>query len=99
MSFLVHSGTKGITFEIKVQPGAKQTKLAGTWNQVIKVKVVKKPEAGAANQECLKYLAKCLEVPRQALRILKGEFSARKVVLVVGLSAEVVRMRLEHYLA
>lgn len=98
MSFTVYAGPKGITFEVKVQPGAKQTKLAGTWNQAIKIKVAKKPEAGAANQECLQYLAKCLEIPRQAVRIVKGEFSTHKVFLVMGLSPEVVRMRLEHYL-
>ena len=94
MSFSVLSGPQGITFEVKVQPGTKQTGLAGVWDHAIKLKVAKKPEAGAANQECIRFLAQCLEIPRSTLRILKGEFSTRKVFLVAGVSAEEVQKRL-----
>jgi len=94
MTFKVFSGADGTTFEIKVQAGANKTAITGIWENAIKLKVAKKPEAGAANKECLKYLARRLNIPVQALRIIKGEFSRRKVIQVKGLSAAVVRAKL-----
>ena len=95
MTFHVFTGSRGVTFEVKVQPGAGSTAIIGTWERALKVKLAKKPENGVANRECLKYLASWLGISRRNLEIIKGEFSQRKVIRVDNLTAEQVQERLE----
>ncbi|MBN1595385.1 DUF167 domain-containing protein [candidate division FCPU426 bacterium] len=90
----IRFGPQGATFAVKVITGAARTAVAGVWNRSLKIKVAEKPEAGAANRECLRYLAHCLGVPRASVRIIKGEFSRQKVICVQGVSAEDVRKKL-----
>jgi uncharacterized protein (TIGR00251 family) len=94
MAFQVSSGSRGATFEVKVQPGAGSTAIIGTWEKALKMKLAKKPENGAANRECLEYLAHRLGISRRNLKIIKGEFSQRKVIRVDNLTAEEVQERL-----
>jgi uncharacterized protein (TIGR00251 family) len=83
-----------VVFGLKVQPGAKRTELVGTWQTSLKVKIGRKPEDGAANRECLEFFAEMLDVPRHRISIIKGEFSSSKVVRVVGMTAQVARLKI-----
>lgn len=95
MPLSVTAGLAGVTFRVKVQPGAGRTAAAGEWEGALKVKVGKKPEQGAANRECLEFLAGLLQVPRRAVTIVTGEHAHLKVIRVTGLTAEQVRERLQ----
>jgi uncharacterized protein (TIGR00251 family) len=94
MAFQVKADPQGACFELKVQPGAGRTAITGVWENALKMKVAKKPEDGAANLECLAYLAKKLGVTRRSLVIVKGEFSHHKAIRVIGLSPDEVLKRL-----
>jgi uncharacterized protein (TIGR00251 family) len=84
-----------VVFTIKVQAGAKKTAIAGEWEDALKIKVGKKPEDGAANRECLGFLARTLEIPQKSIAIIKGEFNPIKVIRAEGVSVEVARKRLQ----
>jgi uncharacterized protein len=85
----------GVTFQVKVQPGAGRTALGGEWNGALKLKVSKKPEQGAANRACLEFLAEILGVPKRSVTLLQGERSHLKTIRVAGLTAAQVAERLK----
>jgi len=93
MAIRVTGDSAGAIFSIKVHPGAGHNALAGEWEGALKVKIGKKPEKGAANRECLDFLADRLRVPRRTLTLVKGETSRLKVIRVDGLTPAQVKER------
>ncbi|MCD4812647.1 DUF167 domain-containing protein [bacterium] len=90
MAWEVKQQGQAVTFEVKVQPGAKKTEITGLWESALKLKIAAKPEDGAANRECIHYLSRCLGVSKQAVSIIRGEFARLKVVRVLGITKETV---------
>lgn len=84
----------GVTFAIKVHPRAKKNASAGKSGDALKVALTAPPVEGKANQACIEFLAKLLEVPRSSVTIAAGETSRNKVIRVAGLSAVEVEKRL-----
>ena len=62
---------------------------------VLVVRVTAPPVEGRANDALLRLLARALDLPPSALRLVAGEASRLKVVEVVGLESAEVRRRLE----
>jgi uncharacterized protein YggU (UPF0235/DUF167 family) len=58
------------------------------------VRVTAAPVDSAANDAALAALARALDVPRAAVRLVSGGASRNKTVEIAGLSAEAVRARL-----
>ncbi|MGQ0702811.1 MAG: DUF167 domain-containing protein [Gemmatimonadales bacterium] len=85
----------GLRLSIRVQPRARQTELAGTHGEALKIRVAAPPAEGAANAELLRFLAKRLELPRSAIRLVAGAASRNKIVEVVGVTEAAVRAHLE----
>ena len=56
---------KGTVLRVKVHPGAGRTAIQGVWDRALKLSVGKPPERGAANRECLEFLAERLQVPEK----------------------------------
>ena len=52
------------------------------WWCFLKIRIKAPPEKGKANCELIKFLAKELKMPKSAVRIIKGEKSREKVVIV-----------------
>jgi uncharacterized protein len=84
---------QGYLLKIHVVPGARKTEAAGLHGDRLKVKVAAPPEKGRANDELLKFLARSLKVPRQAVQLTSGAASRAKVVAVNELSPQ-LRSRL-----
>jgi uncharacterized protein (TIGR00251 family) len=66
--------------EIKVQPGASRTELAGLKDGRLKVRVAAAPEDGKANTELCRFLAAALGCPRGKVVVLRGEKSRLKTI-------------------
>jgi uncharacterized protein len=81
-----HPTCQGYLVKVHVVPGARKTAVAGLHGDRLKVKVASPPEKGRANEELLEFLARCLEVPRQAVQLTSGAASRQKVVSVHDLS-------------
>jgi uncharacterized protein len=87
-SGFMHKTAQGTTIEIYVQPKASKNELVGMHEGCLKVRLTAPPVEGEANNECIRFLAKLLEVPKSHLEILKGHKSRRKTVLVRGVAPE-----------
>jgi len=56
--------------------------IAGLHDEELKIKLTAPPVDNAANQMCLKFLAKSLSVSRSALEIIAGHNSRHKQILL-----------------
>ena len=84
----------GVTFSIKVHPRAEKNGITGEVGDALKVALTAPPVEGKANEACIDFFAKLLEVPRSSVTIGAGETSRNKVIRVVGLPAAEIEKRL-----
>ena len=85
---------EGVRLRIKVRARARKEGIAGVVGSAVKVSVNAPAIEGRANRAVIALLAKQLKVPRGSVKIAAGERSAKKTVLVAGLTAEKLRNRL-----
>ncbi len=84
----------GATFAVKVHPRAKKNAITGELGDALKVSLTAPPVEGRANDACIEFFAKVLNVPRSSVTIAAGQSSRNKVIRVAGLSADEIRRRL-----
>jgi uncharacterized protein len=80
-----------VLVDIRVVPRAKRTELAGERDGAIVVRLAAPPVEGAANALLVEFLATTLDVPRRAIRIVRGERSRHKRVAIVGVTIDRIR--------
>ena len=85
----------GATFAVKLHPRARKNAITGEVGDALKVALTAPPVDGKANQACIEFFAKLLNVPRSSVTIAAGQTSRNKVIRVAGLSAAEVRRRLD----
>jgi len=73
---------RGIAFKIFVQPKSSKNKIVGLHGDALKIKLTAPPVDGAANKMCVKYLAKCLKVPKSSMEIISGHTSRTKQIML-----------------
>jgi uncharacterized protein len=83
------------TFAVKVHPRAKKSAITGEVGNALKLSLTAPPVDGKANEACIEFFAKLLNLPRSSVTIAAGQTSRNKVIRVAGLSAEEVRSRLK----
>ncbi|MDI9633984.1 MAG: DUF167 domain-containing protein [Methanolinea sp.] len=82
----------GTIIALEVTPGARETSFpAGynAWRKSIGFHVREPPEGGRANAEIVRYLSKFFSVPPASIRILSGQSSSHKRILVRGVDPDV----------
>lgn len=72
-----------LTLDIYVQPGAKTTEIAGLHGEALKIRLNSPPIDGRANQALIQFLAKCFDVPKRQINLLRGEKSRHKTVVII----------------
>lgn len=90
----MEAGTPRIRLQLKVVPGSSRAGIAGWLGETLRVRVTAPPERGKANAAVEALLASALDLPTDAVRIVAGHASARKVVELSGLSEAELRGRL-----
>ena len=83
--------TSRCRLSLKVAAGSSADGIQGWLGNALKVRVTAAPERGKANTAVLEILAEALGLPRQAIRIVSGHGSSRKIVEIEGLSETEVR--------
>ena len=73
---------------VRVQPRAKKNALAGQIEQEWKLLVTAPPLEGRANQACIEFFARGLQIPQSRVRLVSGEKSRHKVLELDGVSEE-----------
>jgi uncharacterized protein (TIGR00251 family) len=85
----------GVVFTAKIVPGSNSpTRICGLLDGMLKVKVSAAPEKGKANQCLIKFLAKKLDVKKNAVNIIRGQTSPVKGVRVSGISIDTLLEKL-----
>ena len=82
----IHESAGIITFAIRVHPRAKKTAITGELGDALKLAITAPPAEGKANQACIEFFAKLLEVPRSSVTIAAGQSSRNKVIRIAGIT-------------
>ena len=86
----ITASPEGVSFYVQVQPRASRDAIAGEHADALKVRLTAPPVDDRANQALTRLLAERLNVPLAAVRIVGGEKSRRKRVVVAGVKREQV---------
>ncbi len=82
-----------LRISVHVSPNARQNKVVGFQDGLLKVMIAAPPTRGKANQELLRFLSDLLRISKSNLAIEKGATSKKKTVAISGLSqSEVLRL-------
>ncbi|HQR03810.1 MAG: DUF167 domain-containing protein [Proteobacteria bacterium] len=79
---------------LHIQPGARQSEVAGLQGDALKIRLQAPPVDGKANAALIRFLAAQLHLPQSCIMLKSGHSGRRKQVTVSGLCATEVRQRL-----
>jgi uncharacterized protein len=91
----IQNSPHGGTFAVKVRPRAKKNAITGEVGGAVKLALTAPPVDGKANEACIEFFAKLLNLSRSSVTIAAGQTSRNKVIRVAGLSAEEIRRGLK----
>ena len=89
--FAIRKSDQGVSFAVRVHPRAKKNAITGELGDAMKGALTAPPLDGRANDACIAFFAKLLNVPQSSVTIASGHSSRNKVIRVVGVTAEQVR--------
>ena len=72
-----------LTLILHIQPGAKQTEVAGLHGDSLKIRLAAAPVEGAANVALVAFLAKVFGVRQRQVILKQGNKSRRKVIEII----------------
>jgi hypothetical protein len=78
----------GACLNLRIQPGAAKNEICGVHDKALKIRLCAPPVEGAANKALIAFLAKALGIRKSSLRIIAGQRSRDKKILVEERSAE-----------
>ena len=90
----IRESTAGVSFAIKIHPRARKNAITGELGDAFKLALTAPPVEGRANEACVAFFARLLNVPRSSVTIGSGQNSRKKVIRVAGLTADQFRERL-----
>ena len=90
----IHDTPAGATFQVKVHPRARKNAITGVVGDALKISLTTPPVEGRANEACIAFLAKFLNVPRSSVTIAAGESSRQKLIRIAGVRAAQVAEKL-----
>lgn len=85
---------EGVVLALRVQPKARRTRVVGEHGGALKVAIAQPPEQGKANRALLELLCEVLSLEKAGVRLISGETSREKRVLLIGLTPIELRKRL-----
>lgn len=81
--------------QVKVQPNATRSEIAGWYGEALRVRTAAPPVAGKADRAVAEMLARALNIPRTAVTLTRGHGFRDKVLEIVGIDEPELRRRLE----
>ena len=75
---------RNLTLNVLVVSRATRSEVVGVHDGALKVRIAAKPVEGAANRELKRLLAKIFKLPQNAVEIIAGSNSKRKIVRLDG---------------
>jgi uncharacterized protein (TIGR00251 family) len=74
----------GITLSLHCQPGAKQTKVLGLYDDCLKIALQAPPLENKANTLLVAWLSKQLKVPQKQIQFISGQNNRKKRIEIQG---------------
>ena len=93
---LLRESKNGLTFDIQVIPHASRAEISGVQEGALKIKVTAPPVEGAANEACIKLLAKELGLKKSRMEISSGAKSRKKTVMIKDISKTELETKLNN---
>jgi uncharacterized protein len=93
MAIKIIQKPQGLSFNVKVVPGASRDRIIGELGEALKIAVSKPPSGGAANDAVIALLIDALALSRGSVTITRGHSNPRKEILVRGLTREQLLQR------
>jgi uncharacterized protein len=84
----------GVVLSVRIVPRAGKNEVSGLLGDALKIRLQAPPIEGKANEALIRFLADVLDVSPRQVRLLSGQTSRNKTVLVEGLSEADTRGRL-----
>lgn len=81
-----------LTFKVLVVPRASRSEIVGEHDGALRVRIAAAPVDGEANEELVRFLARALKVPRNAVVVIGGQTSRLKSIAVTGIAADTLLM-------
>lgn len=81
----------GCIIRFEVVPGSSRIAVPSgfnPWRRSLEARLTEEPTRGRANRQLVEELARTLGVPESGIRVMKGEKSGRKLLLVKGLKKD-----------
>jgi uncharacterized protein (TIGR00251 family) len=91
---VIRSTSDGVEIDVRVIPRAGTSGPAGTRDGRLLIRLSAAPVEGAANAALIELLSQLLDRPKRMIRIVSGEHSRSKCVVVTGLTLAEANMRL-----
>jgi hypothetical protein len=87
---MLRAAAAGVTLAVRAQPGAKKTAIVGIYGEgattQLKIAVQAPPLECRANEALIAFLARTFALPKSAVKLISGELSRSKVVLLEGIT-------------
>ena len=80
--------SNSIIVNVYLQPGAKRTEIVGLHGDALKIRLTSRPIDGCANEALLKYIAQLFEVPLRQVKLMQGDKSRQKKLIITGSKIE-----------
>lgn len=77
---------QGLLLHVKVTPKARQNKILGWENDILRIKVIAAPEKGEANQAVVALLSQILHIPKKNIVLVSGATSRIKFFCLEGIT-------------
>jgi uncharacterized protein (TIGR00251 family) len=84
----------GVVLALHIQPGAKNTEIAGEHGDALKIRLAAPPVDGKANECLIEFIAELIRLPKSSVRLLSGHGSRKKRIEIVGMGVDEVSNRL-----
>jgi len=88
----------GVILSIRTQPGSSKNRIIGEYGGRLKLAVTVAPEKGKANNAVTELLANTLHIRKSSIRIISGESSRDKRLMIEGLTPKDIKslLNLQH---
>ncbi len=96
MPYLSTTKEKHTLIALYIQPKGSKNKFCGIHGEEMKLAITAPPVGGKANKGVVQFLAKFLGVPKSAVSLKRGKQSRHKQLVVVGMSCDEVREKIEN---
>jgi uncharacterized protein (TIGR00251 family) len=88
--FKISKFEDGIKISVRIIPNSSKCEIKDIIDDSLRIKVDAPPVDGKANEKCIKFLAKSLNIPKSSIAITSGEKSKNKILYIKGNPDELI---------